>query len=296
MIRVIGIGDNVCDKYVRQKKMYPGGQALNFAVYSRMLGAQAAYLGVFGTDGVAEHVMRALDEHQVDRSRCRQYAGENGCARVSLVNGDRIFLGSNQGGVLKTHPLALSREDLNYAAGFHLAHTSNNSYMDTQLPRLKTCGVSISYDFSGQWTDVQRVARVAPYTDYAFLSCGSLTPAQTRTLCRNVHKKGAGMVVATRGSQGAVIFDGISFYDQAPKPVEAIDTLGAGDSFAAAFLLSLTEWRLANEIRVAGDRESFSRAVSRAAERAAEFSAKTCMEYGAFGHGRPYAEEEADKR
>ena len=40
MIKVIGIGDNVCDQYYPAKIMYPGGQAMNFSVYAKMLGAQ----------------------------------------------------------------------------------------------------------------------------------------------------------------------------------------------------------------------------------------------------------------
>ena len=177
-MRVIGIGDNVCDKYVHQSTMYPGGQALNFAVYARMLGVESAYLGVFGSDEVAAHVRQTLDRRGVDRSRCRQYEGENGCARVSLVNGDRVFLGSNRGGVLREHPLELDGEDLAYIGGFDLCHTTNNSYMDEQLPRLREAGVPVSYDFSGQWTDEARVERVAPHVDYAFLSCGSVSLEQ----------------------------------------------------------------------------------------------------------------------
>ena len=46
-MRVIGIGDNVCDKYEHLKTMFPGGQALNFSVYAKMLGADASYMGVF---------------------------------------------------------------------------------------------------------------------------------------------------------------------------------------------------------------------------------------------------------
>lgn len=42
-MKVIGIGDNVCDKYIHLKTMFPGGQALNFAAYAGMLGADAAY-------------------------------------------------------------------------------------------------------------------------------------------------------------------------------------------------------------------------------------------------------------
>ena len=33
-MKVIGIGDNVCDKYIHLNMMFPGGQALNFAVYA----------------------------------------------------------------------------------------------------------------------------------------------------------------------------------------------------------------------------------------------------------------------
>ena len=216
-MRAIGIGDNVCDKYLHQQTMYPGGQALNFAVYAGMLGVPSAYLGVFGSDTVAQHVQKTLDECGVDRSHCRQYPGENGYAMVNLVDGDRIFLGSNKGGVLREHPIQLNEADLAYIKEFQLCHTTNNSYMDDQLARLKETGIALSYDFSGQWIDEARVDRVAPYVDYAFLSCGSVELEQAQEICRKIHSKGAGMVVATRGSKGAVLFDGTDFYPQPPR-------------------------------------------------------------------------------
>ena len=37
----------------------------------------------------------------VGRPHCRSYPGENGFARVTLVEGDRVFMGSNRGGVLQ---------------------------------------------------------------------------------------------------------------------------------------------------------------------------------------------------
>ena len=175
MVRVIGIGDNVCDKYEHLKTMFPGGQALNFSVYAKLLGADASYMGVFGTDEVAVHVIKTLDELGVEHGRCRQYEGENGCARVTLKDGDRIFLGSNKGGVSKEHPFELTEEDLAYISTFSLVHTSNNSYMDSQLEKIHRAGIPISYDFSGQWIDDGRVCRVAPYASYVFLSCGSVT-------------------------------------------------------------------------------------------------------------------------
>ena len=41
-ISVIGIGDNVVDKYLHSGVMYPGGNALNFSVYAKLTGVPAA--------------------------------------------------------------------------------------------------------------------------------------------------------------------------------------------------------------------------------------------------------------
>ena len=85
MLKVLGLGDNVCDVYLHTGTMYPGGQAVNFAVYARMLGAESDFMGVFGKDAVADHVQASLDAHGVGHSHCRIYEGENGFARVTLV-------------------------------------------------------------------------------------------------------------------------------------------------------------------------------------------------------------------
>ena len=53
-------------------------------------------------------------------------------------------------------------------------------------------------------------------------------------------KKHAKTFAITRGKEGAVVYDGDQLIDIAPNPVQAIDTLGAGDLFAGAFLYGLT--------------------------------------------------------
>ena len=54
---------------------------------------------------------------------------------------------------LKENPLNLDVEDLEYIKTFDHVHTTNNSYFDEQLPKLAEQGISVSYDFSGQWVD-----------------------------------------------------------------------------------------------------------------------------------------------
>lgn len=129
MVRVLGIGDNVCDVYLHKGLMYPGGQALNFAVYAKLLGANSEYLGVFGQDAIAEHIQSTLNQKGVSWSRCRHYPGENGFARVTIVEGDRVFMGSNKGGVLQGHFLELIEEDLAYIKQFSVVHTTNNAFL-----------------------------------------------------------------------------------------------------------------------------------------------------------------------
>ena len=289
-MKVIGIGDNVCDQYISLKTMFPGGQALNFAVYAKMLGADASYLGVFGRDKVADHIIATLDEMEVEHSQCRQYDGENGYARVTLLNGDRVFLESNKGGILKERPLELTEKDLEYIHGFSHVHTSNNSYFDAQLPKLASEGISVSYDFSGQWIDKKKVAAVAPYVSYAFLSCGSVSEEEAKQICGDMNKAGCPYVIATRGSHGAMFYDGCEFYVQPPKWVEAVDTLGAGDSFATAFLLSFVESLEREPEKMKRDRAFYVSELRKALESGAKFSSDICLVQGAFGHGKAFEE------
>ncbi|UCS94049.1 adenosine kinase [Echinicola marina] len=53
-------------------------------------------------------------------------------------------------------------------------------------------------------------------------------------------KKVAKHFVITQGKNGAMIFDGDTFIDIEPYPTQAVDSNGAGDMFAGAFLYGIT--------------------------------------------------------
>ncbi|MDN3017902.1 fructoselysine 6-kinase [Paenibacillus sp. BSR1-1] len=270
-MKVIGVGDNVVDKYMYKKTMFPGGNALNFAVYAKQLGIESAYLGVFGNDLAAVHIIETLKSLDVDISKCRQHKGENGFAAVDLVDGDRVFIGGNGGGVQKDHPIVLNNEDLDYVKSFNLAHSSIYSDMDTELPKLKEAGILVSYDFSSDYTD-SLLQQNCPHIDIGLLSCGQLAVEEAENLLKRVYDFGSRLAVGTMGSRGAVVFDGENFYRQEPHFVQPVDTLGAGDSFFTAFILH----------HLAGNQ------LERSLEEGAKFAAKTCLVDGAFGYGIPF--------
>ncbi|HBS41629.1 MAG TPA: adenosine kinase, partial [Oceanospirillales bacterium] len=50
----------------------------------------------------------------------------------------------------------------------------------------------------------------------------------------------AKQLVVTRGSQGALAWDGQTLHEIAPHSVTAVDSNGAGDMFAGAFMYAIT--------------------------------------------------------
>ena len=173
MIKVLGIGDNVCDKYLHTKTIYPGGNALNVAVFAKVMGAEAAYLGTFGDDEVGEHVYTVVKELGLDLSHCRMEQGPNGCARVQLVDGDRVFLEGNHGGISREKPPVLTKLDEHYISKYDLIHTSIHSFMESELPAMNRAGKFVSMDFSNRY-DEEYLKNCCPYIDCGEISCGDM--------------------------------------------------------------------------------------------------------------------------
>ena len=269
-LAILAVGDNVVDKYLSRGKMYPGGQCVNTCVYAQENGVRAAYLGVCGEGAEARLIEDTLNAKGIDHSRCRYIPGEGGFALVTLRDGDRVFLGSNKGGVARTHLLELTQEDLAYAQGFSLVYSNCNGFADRELPKLKAAGIPIAFDFSDRWTPDYLQATL-PWVDIALLSCSHL---------------GAKIAVATAGQEGSwVKWEGRLFHAPAAQAAQVADTMGAGDAYFAAFLCSL--------LQTAGKEGLFARDLSQripqAMEQAAAYAAKTCALEGAFGGGVPLA-------
>ena len=279
-MKIIGIGDNVVDDYAHIRTMFPGGNALNVSVYASKLGCESAYLGVYGTDAAADHVQRTIAEMGVDSSHCRRADGANGRAILTIEDGERVFVSSNEGGVSKTVSMEFIFDDIDYLQSFSAAHTSAYSYMDDQLARLQPLIPIVSYDFSDDF-DVEHALSLCRYVDLAFFSCAQWTEDATMNLLEKAVSLGCTLSVATRGPHEAILFDGQSWFRQAPYSVTPTDTLGAGDAFICGFLFSYIGDQADAEIKTTSSIED-------ALEKAATFAAEICQVQGGFGHGLQY--------
>lgn len=267
MPRILGIGDNTVDLYVDQGEMFPGGNAVNVAVLTHRLGAQSGYLGCLGTDAAGRLIRDSLIAEGVDISRCRYFDGANSWSRIRHRGGDRYFDGSDPG------PRGLYRlgaDDFAYMGRHDLAHSSVYSLLENDLAAIHEAVPILSFDYSDR-RDESYLRLTAPHLDIVFLSLPGGSDDDCRKLATLLQGLGPSIAVITRGSRGALAFDGREFRTQAIVAATVVDTLAAGDGFIAGFIMA----HLAG-----GDMAS-------ALRRGVEYAAHVCSYRGAFGHGIP---------
>ena len=268
--KMIAVGDNVVDCYLDDGVYYPGGNAVNVAVNCKRDGlTDVAYLGMFGDDEKASHIKWALTQEGIHFDRSRTMYAPSGSPGVRLVDGDRKFVGGPRNTSQHIARIRLMPDDLEYIAQYGLCHTSCFSSIEYELPEMaRHC--QISFDFSER-TEEEYLRRVCPYLTYAFFSGSDRTQEELDALIATCHALGTPIVGITLGSRGALFSENGKLYRQGIVPVEAIDTMGAGDSFIAGFLTR----------RVLGD------GMEDALRFAATVAANTCKIHGSFGYPHP---------
>ncbi len=265
MVKIIGVGDNVVDKYLDLGLMFPGGNALNVPVLAHRYGADAAYLGVLGDDKAGRHIYEVLQKEGIDICRMRMVKGSNAYAEVTLVEGDRVFVGGDKG---VSTQLFLSKDDFEYMKKFDLIHTSVYSNIEHGLENIKKTGKIVSFDFSDIY-EQSYLDKTLPFVDFAFFSGSDMPLDDIKVFQKQVTEKGPSLVLVTRGSNGAVLYYEDKYYIQDSVPIKVIDTLGAGDAFIASLILDILK----------------GKEVSSALRKAAIDAASTCTYFGAFGYG-----------
>ena len=229
------------DCYLDEGVYFPGGNAVNVAVNCKKNGAEKVnYIG-----SVHAHTAQP---------------------RVCLKDGDRVFAAGPRDSCQHLFAIRIVDEDMELIREFDICHTSCFSNLEYELPALAGL-CQVSFDFSERRED-EYLERTCPYLTFAFFSGSDLEEEECRELLKKVHGLGTRIVGITRGSKGAVFYDGDRIYHQGIKKVEAVDTMGAGDSFIAGFLTAY------------GDGKSMEEALDYAAGR----SALTCLVRGGFGH------------
>lgn len=264
-LRILAFGDNVVDCYRDRRRMFPGGNCVNHAVFARRFGAEAAYAGAVADDAAGRAIRDALVAEGVETSLLRFLPGQTAYCVIASEGGERVFVGANLGVSI----IAPSPADLAWMKTADAVHTGRSSHVDAWLAHFASL-TRVSYDFA-TIRDEGRISAIAPHCYLAGFSGGDLDREEALALAATTLRHGATFVVITRGGEGAMLAGRDGVHEAPAVPVRPVDTLGAGDTFIARTLVGL----LRGEAPAAILRE------------AAEAAARTCLSPGAFGHGVP---------
>lgn len=229
------VGDNCIDAYESLNKYYAGGNPVNVGIYMIRLGEEASYIGAVGDDIYGEFMKVSLEKKGVDISHMKTLHGNTAVSKVEIVNGDRVFTDYMEG-VLAD--FKLTDEDIDFLGRHDLVITGIWGMIEDDLPKIKATGVPIAFDFSNQ-PEHPIVQKAIGSVTYAFFSDDKGDTPVLREFMKRMQEKGPELVVVTMGEQGSICYDGKEFYKFGIFSCEVVDTMGAGDSYIAGFLLAI---------------------------------------------------------
>lgn len=236
-IRIAAVGDNCMDVYDSTGEAFPGGNPVNVAVYVKRMNGDSSYTGVVGTDDYGKLMIDALKEKGVDISHVKIMEGKTAVTHVELKDGDRI-LGDYEEGIMAD--FKLTEEDIDFLCNHDLVVTGIWGMIESELHKIKKRGVPVAFDFADK-LDHEITRKAVPYVDYAFFSCDSKSDEELHEFMKYIKSKGPRVLVVTRGEKGSMAYDGNEFTKFGIIRCEVIDSMGAGDSYIAGFLMGITQ-------------------------------------------------------
>jgi sugar/nucleoside kinase (ribokinase family) len=221
------------DTYGRTR-VGPGGQAANVAAWVAALGGDARFLGKRARDPAGRLLAGELRARGVELAGPEVEAGTGTVVSIATPDGARTML-SDRGVSTELAPEELDPAWLDGCERLHLpGYSLVREPLRATALEAATLAPSVSVDLSS--TAAIRAAGVAAFRE----TLAALAPDvvfATEAEDQLVGETGAATVVVKRGARGCVVRRGGSEEEHAAVAARAVDSTGAGDAFAAGFLL-----------------------------------------------------------
>lgn len=238
----------------KEVKQQSGGSAANSIIAVNQFGGSAFYSCKVANDAFGKFYLKDLEDAGVDTNLQPNHLEEGitgKCLVMITPDAERTmntFLGitSDLSG-RELNEDALRASKYVYIEGFLIPSESGREAMKQARKLAQEHGVRTALTFSDPSMvkyfreGLQEV--VGDGVDLLFCNeeeAMLYTGKETVNEAREELKKAAKTFVITQGKNGALIYDGDTFIDIEPYPVKALDSTGAGDMFAGAFLFGIT--------------------------------------------------------
>ncbi|MGL4813419.1 MAG: PfkB family carbohydrate kinase [Beijerinckiaceae bacterium] len=253
--RLATIGDNCIDRFLPVGLSAVGGNAVNVGVHLRRAGWDCAYFGATGGDSDGDRTRAVLEANGLDLTYLQVLPGITSFTDLDVdSDGERFILHENFGVCADYQPDASAVTALRRMRHVHVGWLKHARQLAAELAG---SGVTISQDVA--------VNSEGGGLDIAFGSVGPSEEAALATM-RSLLEAGNRIAVVTCGPLGSFASDGKQTVRTGVRPVDVVDTTGAGDTFIAGFIAA----------HLAGS------SLQEAIEAGRDSAAETCRHFGGF--------------
>lgn len=245
LISAINIDDNM---------MKGGGSAANTIVAANQFGSQCYYSCKVAQDRFGSFFLKDLANNGVDTNLTEKTAPEGitgKCLVMTTPDAERTmntFLGiTSDLSANEISEEAIKNSAYMYAEGYLVPSPSGREAIIKAKKIAEANGVKTALTFSDpsmvKYFRSEMIEVLGGSVDLLFCNeeeAMLFTETDSVSEAREALKKTAKRFAITQGKNGAMIFDGETFIDIEPYAVDAIDSNGAGDMFAGAFLFAIT--------------------------------------------------------
>lgn len=257
-VAFISFGEALTDLVTRggdDFRALPGGAGLNVARAVAALGISTAWAGCLSQDRFGDQLFAACVNAGLDPRFIRRLPAPPLLAVVDRLDPPHYFFLGEGAADLQFDAAALPagwREGLQWAhfGGISLVREPLGARLEALARELKAQGVRISFDPNHRKlmtaADLPRLHRFLELADAIKVSDEDLrgyfpNEAPADTLARLRHRHARATWLYTRGAAGAALLaPGVDLHAPA-RPVQVVDTVGAGDASLAGLLAALMQ-------------------------------------------------------
>jgi sugar/nucleoside kinase (ribokinase family) len=236
------------------RKQQCGGSAANTAIAAAQFGARSFYSCKVAKDPIGNFYFQDLLDNSVHSNLMHQDR-EDGTTGKCLVlitpDAERTmntFLGITSSiSKIQVDPDAIRSSTYMYMEGYLVASPTGREAAVHARKIAESAGVKTALTFSDvnmvRFFKEGLVEMIGEGVDLLFCNeseACAYTDSSDVIVAREKLKQIAKTFVITLGENGAIIFDGETFIDIEPYAVKAVDSNGAGDMYAGAFLYAIT--------------------------------------------------------
>jgi sulfofructose kinase len=225
--------------------MEGGGQGGTASCCISKLGGQVAYVGKLGDDAEGRFCLKRMQDFGVSTEFIEIVSGGTTPVAylfVTKATGERTIIYERN--ALPKIEMTLTLESLINRSAVLLLDPEA-TYFGKKLKNRRDRKIKIVYDCE-RWRDgIEDIMAIAdffiPSSEFLKSKILNLDGLSLRERIIRLNSAVGGELIVTDGENGAFYFENNRLHQILPPPIQAIDTIGAGDNFHAAFALALSK-------------------------------------------------------